>query len=469
MIAVRPGARRPLLRLSDHSTGFQLLLAAGVAAYVVALAWSMQHTSFDVWGGLVVGPVLVAVTVPIANHLARRDGDLALAGILVAGLVLKMVAAVVRYVTAYTVYEGLADASTYHEAGRWLAPMFRQGIFSVDVGEVVGTGFMSLLTGVVYVFTGPTQVGGFLAFAWISLWGLYLFYRAFRLAVPDGDGRRYAKLLFFLPSLLYWPSSIGKEAWMTLTLGLTAYAAARLLARRRGGFALLVLGLGGSAMVRPHVALVAFGAVAVGLLARRIRNPTPFALMARAAGVVAMVVISMVLLTQVQEFLGLDRLDPASVDQALSRAQTNTSAGGSEFEAPRATSVVQLPVAIVSVLFRPFPFEARNAQTIIASAEGTVLLVLFARSRKRVLAALLSVRRQPFGALALTYVVLFAFVFSSFGNFGIIARQRVQMLPFALVFLALPTLASRAPAVAPTGVTARPRPAPARLGAGAAR
>ena len=35
--------------------------------------------------------------------------------------------------------------------------------------------------------------------------------------LPTGDHRRYALLVFFMPSLLFWPSSIGKESWMLFT------------------------------------------------------------------------------------------------------------------------------------------------------------------------------------------------------------------------------------------------------------
>ena len=61
---------------------------------------------------------------------------------------------------------------------------------------------------------------------------MFYLYRAFTIAIPDGNRRSYARLLFFLPSMLYWPSSIGKEAWMLFTLGLAAFGTARLLTGR---------------------------------------------------------------------------------------------------------------------------------------------------------------------------------------------------------------------------------------------
>ena len=50
-------------------------------------------------------------------------------------------------------------------------------------------------------------------------------------------------------------------------------------------------------------------------------------------------------------------------------------------------------------------------------------------------------RRSPYLAFCVSYVLLFVVAFSSFGNFGILTRQRVQVFPFFLVLLAVPLAA----------------------------
>jgi hypothetical protein len=40
--------------------------------------------------------------------------------------------------------------------------------------------------------------------------------------------------------------------------------------------------------------------------------------------------------------------------------------------------------------------------------------------------------------VCLAYSAIFVYGFSYFANFGILTRERVQVLPFVLVFLALP-------------------------------
>jgi len=52
-------------------------------------------------------------------------------------------------------------------------------------------------------------------------------------------------------------------------------------------------------------------------------------------------------------------------------------------------------------------------------------------------------RANPYVAFSVFYVLSFVWAFSNIGNFGILARQRVLMLPLFLVVLALPALSAR--------------------------
>src|SRR5690606_22190186 len=47
-------------------------------------------------------------------------------------------------------------------------------------------------------------------------------------------------------------------------------------------------------------------------------------------------------------------------------------------------------------------------------------------------------RSNPFLWFVLLYIIGFTIAFAGFGNFGILARQRVLMLPFFLRLLSLP-------------------------------
>lgn len=414
---------------------------AAVGAFVGLLGWAVEHTTYDTWGGLVVSLVVVLVSVPVVIRLARREEDRRVARLLPWALGLKLAASLARLAVTFGVYDGVADASTYHTAGELLAPMYRRGDFSGDVGGLIGTGFVKSLTGAVYAVTGATRLGGFMIFSLMGFWGLYLFYRAFCLACPEGDHWRYARLVFLLPSLLFWPSSIGKEAWMTLTLGLAAYGAARIVARHRGGFAVLAVGLTGTVMVRPHVSAILMVSLVAAYLLRR--PPSGTSLLSPVAKLVGILVLGLALVLvvgQTKKLFGVkDRFDAEAVGQVLQRANSQTSGGGSGFSTSSTDlSPSKFPSALVAVLFRPFPWEARNPLALVASLEGTVLLGAFVVGRRRVLGAIRSVLRTPYVVLCLSYSVLFVYAFSSFANFGVLTRQRVQVFPFLLVLLALP-------------------------------
>ena len=156
---------------------------------------------------------------------------------------LKLIGACIRYAVVFDVYGGSADAKAYDKAGRAARGVVPGRTPRLRAGSDKNTHFIEVVTGFVYTIIGPTQLGGFFVFSWLGFLGLYFFYRAFALAVPHGDHRRYALVLFFVPSLLFWSSSIGKEAWMTLTLGMVAYGAARAFTRKPFGFVFLGLGL----------------------------------------------------------------------------------------------------------------------------------------------------------------------------------------------------------------------------------
>jgi hypothetical protein len=422
----------------DATVGF-----AAAAAYLILLALAMTRVSYDVWGALVVAPALTAGSLILLTRARRREVDPWIGKLLVVAFVTKMLGAVVRYAVTFEVYAGRADAGGYHGSGRRLAAAFWNGtwaqVYAAEVPKMGGTEFMRLVTGTVYIFTGPTKLGGFLVFSCLGFWGLYGFYRAFRIGFPEGDHRRYAVLLFFLPSLLYWPSSIGKEAWMLFTLGIAAWGAALVLRYRSRGYVVLGLGLAGTAAVRPHITLLLFVALFIAYLWRRrswVESQT--GLLGRMAGIGLMVLVGGLVLTQAADFFHLQDLDPAGVQQVLDRTQDQSSKGASQFSVSRPKSPGEYPDAVLTVLFRPYPWEAGNAQALVASVEGTLLALLVVVSLPRLARLPRLLVSTPYLLFAVAYILMFVFAFSSVGNFGIITRQRTQVFPFVLVLLALP-------------------------------
>jgi hypothetical protein len=92
----------------------------------------------------------------------------------------------------------------------------------------------------------------------------------------------------------------------------------------------------------------------------------------------------------------------------------------------------------VTVLFRPFPVEVRNGQALLTSLEGLSLLAICVLSVPRLTRLPLEFFRRPYLAFAVVYTLAFIFAFSSLANFGILARERSQLLPVLFVVLCIP-------------------------------
>jgi len=415
------------------------------AAYLLVLAWWMQQGDYDVWPALAAYPAVVGAMVLLVTRQPRREGDVAMVRLLAAAVVAKLVVGTLtRYAVVFGLYGGVADATGYHGAGRLIAASLRRGQLPLDLGDGgEGTRAVNLITGLIYTVIGPTKLGGFLAFSTLAFIGLYLIYLGYRLAFPEGDYRRFAVLLFFLPTVVFWPSSLGKEAWMMFTLGIAVYGAARLFTHRALGFTFLAAGLAGMAAVRPHFAVLAFLGAAAGYLLRRSRPGRPV----KAVGIVALVLAGLLVGTRLQSYFNLDDLSGSSVGQLLEQTEDKSGKGGSSFDAVGVgTNPLLLPVGAFTVLFRPLPVEANNVQAFAASLEGAVLLAVFVMRRRSLAAAFRGSRRSPFLALALVYSALFIVGFSSIANFGILTRQRSLLYPLVAVLLTAPSRSASQPA-----------------------
>lgn len=159
----------------------------------------------------------------------------------------------------------------------------------------------------------------------------------------------------------------------------------------------------------------------------------------RFAGIAVLGLASILLLNRLGAvFGGSGEPGAGSVTGVLDTASNITAQGGSEFEATEVTSITDLPMATISVLFRPFLWEATSAVKAIAGLETTLLLALTLASWTR----LRNLPRELRSSRYVVYVAVFALIsivgFSRVGNEGILARQRTQFLPAVLVLLCLP-------------------------------
>lgn len=428
----RLGTRAPTAALATAGA-----LGAGLVAALLATGF-LFGSGVDVAVHPAAMAVLLAIIcVPIIRWAVA--GNERLFRIAVGGMALKAVGTYLRIELTGTG----SDAQFYNFAGRRIAGWLSEGFVWPNDNRLQfrgeGTTNLSYIVGWVYRVVGERAVTAYVVFAFISFAGCLLFYRAATTAIPQLDKTRYAQLLFYTPSMLFWPSSLGKDAWMIGCLGLAAFGASGLTRHRYSTryVTAFVAGLVLAGWIRPHMAALTAVALVASIVwpTRGGRNRTR-----QLIGVLLGFVILSVALGQVADQFGSERFEVTSV---LDQAEGVTAEGNSEFKPWRITGPHNFVPGAVSVIFRPLPIEASNSLQLVSSLESIALLALVAASIQRLKMVSRTFLQNGYFRFVVIYSLGFVIAFSVISNFGILARQRAQLWPFLLVLLALSPKPSR--------------------------
>jgi hypothetical protein len=361
---------------------------------------------------------------------------------------------------------GRGDALRYYRKGELYADLVYTldgRLFTEEVRGTVrwwGTQFVEYVTGFVVAFTGPSIRAAFLVYSLFSLVGLLLIVLSFANAFPTASPRRFAMLALFWPSLAFWPASIGKEAVILLAAGLVTYGYFGNGGRRSGP--LLGLGLLIAAGIRPHIAMM----MAVSLGAAEWLGPASKWSAGRVARALVLAIVAAVTVQAALTQFGLEAAETEEIQQFVEFHSGQTVAGGSKIE--QVSGAAGVPMAFVNVLLRPFPWEARNPMVLLSSLEVLFLWSVAWRRRRSLMAAFGEWRQNRLLQFTVPLAVVLTFFYGYFvSNLGILARQRVVILPFLFLFLeATPraaAFAQRTYARARRGVAMRGRVSRRRL------
>lgn len=407
---------------------------------VLSLVIASLVTAALVVGEITLGTVLfvtagLVVTVRVAPRIAIDNDRKWITTLLPLAFVAKMGGSIARYLMVTEVY-GSGDSFGYYNRAIQLVHTWR----SYDLPETTfggsGTRFVDLFTSFLFLPSVPTFLFAFLMFATLSFIGLVFFYLAFRRWFKEDPKLLllYAGFVFFMPSLLFWPSSIGKDAIMVFALGIAAYGGARVLeGSYLKGAAIATPGLLLAAAIRPHVATLVVASIVFALLlsGQPIGNAGWFTRLI-ALGI-AIAVLSFVALTAAEK-LNVETTGEG-LDVFLEETERRTAQGGSVVTGDPVSSPLDLPEATLRVLFRPFPHEAGNAAALVSSAENVLLMILLIARLPTIARNFVRIRFHPYMLFVVLYTVGFVIAFSAIFNLGILTRQRVQVLPFLLAAL----------------------------------
>jgi hypothetical protein len=398
---------------------------------------------YDWIGFCIVAAFCFVITLgPIASRFPKK-----LSVIISIGFLARIVGSLIRYAVLYGFYEG-GDAGRYFRLG----VQYSSFIWALDFSffnptywryaNWWGTQMVMFITGFVLSIIGPTQPGGFLFFSILSFIGLLLFCKCFQNNYPNSNLKYYATWLFLWPSLWFWPSSIGKDALILLSTGLLVYGYAG--NRKRISWIPLCLSLALASVIRPHIAGVMAAALAIAHLLTPKRKWTAL------HAVQGLVILILVVLVLRQGFskLGIEDVDFDSIKDYANSVSVRTATGGSAISTP-GFGPLGIPFAFLNMLFRPFPWEAGNVFSAAASLEMIVFWSVIIIRRKRVKALLEQWRSTRLLRVGLPLTVLYILTLGlTIGNLGIIARQRIHIMPLLFIWVEALPISLAAPVVA---------------------
>jgi len=400
------------------------ILASATVVLAAAALWFPIEGEFDV--AVMAVPSVIILCVALIAIVAKRDSFLF--RLMIVALIVKLVAAWIY--TALPTFQ-LSDIKGIYFDG---AKQFSESSIPLteyfSLKTLWGTDFIVAMGACIFSLIGPSLAGAMALFAIASFWGQFLFYCAFVRAFPNGDRRLAAIVLFFSPSVVFWTAAFGKDALVLFATSLIAYGISRRFDTR--GWSLIVVGLVLASMVRPHIgaflAISLFISFLVTDISRGGRRMIGLKLLL--FPVFFIVCLAVVIYSR-------DSLQLNTVDDASARAEfsyTNNQIGGSAFG--EGESVEQRLAQSPVLMFRPFPWEANNLTAVLTSVEGVMLFLVVFLRRRSLFRLLRNARSSPLAVFALLFFLMFSFVFSiSISNFGLLARQRVMVLPLVLTLI----------------------------------
>lgn len=409
-----------------------------VSAFTVFIAYVIGARAFE--RHLILLALVALLLGYFGGQKLATRADSWLPTYLVLAVAVKLAGASARYYVLQVIYAGNGDAGRYHLFGLQLSDLWRDlvvpEIATAGFGSS-GTRFTAWVTGLLYGPYEPTLLGGFWIYGLLALVGQVFVYLGYRRSTSR-NLKWFALLILFWPTLVYWPSSIGKEALLILFLGIAFWGAAGLYGSYRFRWLVpIAVGLFLTSQIRVHVAALATAGVLAGTALER-WSGRPRVSSRRLLMLGMGVVLSIPLIIGVADRfgVGLDSLSTEDLDPVFQSVGDTTGQGGSAVAGGVIRGPLDVPGGVLKVLFRPLPTDANNAQTLVASVEGMMLLGLVVWRAPTMISNRSLLRSSPMLIMSLTFTLLFIWAWSAILNLGILARQRALVLPFFLALVA---------------------------------
>lgn len=323
----------------------------------------------------------------------------------------------------FTTNNGGGDAWGYWMAGKNMN--YVQFVRDVSGGE--GTEFMRAFNYIPANLLGMSFLSNTMFYSMLGSFGITYFFLVAARSVPYNviiKGYVLFPLIFFLPNLHFWSAGVGKDTTLFLCIGMFTYGLMKPFQR----IPLLIIPMILSMAIRPHITL--FLMVGFGLAYVMGGKVSPFQRFLFSA---IMIGIGIAILPSVMEFAKIEEASVEGFDKfatgkaaVLSRASTGSAVDISSYP---------FPLKVLTFWFRPFFFDVRNLNGLIASLENLAIVIVFVKAMRT--SPIGAFKAAPFVIKGLViFVVVGTLAFSqSLGNVGIMIRMRNMFLPGLIIYM----------------------------------
>ena len=284
----------------------------------------------------------------------------------------------------------------------------------------------------------------FAAVSFSGLWAMYLTFVRIRPHVY----KQLGWVIFYVPSMFFWGSGIMKDSLAVGALGWLFYALYRGAIQKRSipkAAAIGFLAAYALLSIKVYILLCFLPGALLWVFNENnelIRNQTVRVLAKPVFFVVggAVAFFAAVNLTKGDERYDIDKIGERSKITADYLYETSVAQNGSAYNLGKQDGTIGgmvklAPQAIVTALFRPMIFEARNPIMLLSALEAGFFLIFTLRIfwRTGVVATIKFVATTPVLVMCFVFSLIFAAsVAINSANFGTLVRYKIPMIPFYL-------------------------------------
>lgn len=288
-------------------------------------------------------------------------------------------------------------------------------------------------------FILSTIVAALIGFS--GLWKLFIVF----CKLYPGMERKFAIAILYFPSVLFWSSGLLKDTLTVAALGWIVYSFYNfaILHKFKLKYVLVIII---SSIIIINIKSYIFAALVPGLLVwlffKQLSSIKSGLMKFVIAPILGIIVIGgfALFMSNLSGEMGaygdVDKsLEQAKVIQEdLKRSEQygENYYDIGEFEATPAGVLRKAPIAMISGIFRPFIWEARNPFVLLAALESLFMMgmLLFTFFKAGIVYSFRNILKDPMLIFAFSFIIIFGFgVGLASANFGALVRYKIPMLP----------------------------------------